>query len=37
MNGERKMSKIILIAFAPDNAADNSKKFIVAANKGMLV
>jgi len=37
MNGERKMSKIILIAFAPDSAADNGKKFIVAANKGMLV
>ena len=37
MNGERKMSKICLIAFAPDGAADNGKKFIVAANKGMLV
>lgn len=31
------MSKIILIAFAPDGCADNGKKFIVAANKGMLV
>jgi len=37
INGERKMSKIILIAFAPDGCADNGKKFIVAANKGMLV
>jgi len=36
-HGDRKMSKIILIAFAPDGCADNGKKFIVAANKGMLV
>lgn len=37
MNGERKMSKVVLIAFAPDGAADSGKKFIVAANKGMIV
>ena len=31
------MSKVILIAFAPDGASDQGKKFIVAANKGQLV
>lgn len=34
--GTRKMSKVAFISFAPDNCADNSGKFIVAANKGML-
>lgn len=35
-DGDRKLSKVILIAFAPDNAANNGQKFVVAANKGML-
>ena len=31
------MSKVAFISFAPDECADNSGKFVVAANKNMLV
>lgn len=33
----RKVSKVCLIAFAPDNAASNQDKFLVAANKSTLM
>jgi len=30
----RKVSKVCLIAFAPDDCVSNQEKFLVAANKG---
>lgn len=30
------MDKVIFIAYAPDNAVDGGKKFVVAANKAAL-
>jgi hypothetical protein len=32
----RKVSKVCLIAFAPDDCVSNQEKFLVAANKGAL-
>lgn len=32
----RKISKVIMVAYAPDDTPDGQGKFLVAANKGML-
>ena len=32
----RKISKVIMVAYAPDDTPDGQAKFLVAANKGML-
>lgn len=34
--GERAMRKVVLVAFAPDNASNNQDKFVVAANKAAI-